>query len=52
VDLFFEGSQRNIMIYSAILGILGVLAVFSGLILHKNESQIIRAHFAKQEESG
>ncbi|HUT54732.1 MAG TPA: hypothetical protein VM658_15175, partial [bacterium] len=36
-DLFFAGPQRNIMIYLAILGALGVLAVFLRPILDKSD---------------
>ncbi|HUT53163.1 MAG TPA: hypothetical protein VM658_07210, partial [bacterium] len=36
-ELFFAGPQRNIMIYLAILGALGVLAVFLRPILDKSD---------------
>ncbi|HUT54731.1 MAG TPA: hypothetical protein VM658_15170, partial [bacterium] len=36
-DLFFAGPRRNIMIYLAILGALGVLAVFLRPILDKSD---------------
>ncbi|HUT99243.1 MAG TPA: hypothetical protein VM054_09230, partial [bacterium] len=35
-ELFFAGPQKNIMIYLAILGALGVLAVFLRPILDKS----------------